>query len=162
MFTQAPVAVLQLSVVQLSPSLHVEHTEPLAPHTVLDSDASAVHVPEPSVPQPDEQHAPDSQRPLVQAVPFAVLRVPLQTPALLHVEFDVQTLPSSQPAPVAAVDWHVDPAHVSVVHGLPSSQLPLEPQLKQKPKVQLADWHWSLAVHVPKVDFLVWHTPELQ
>ncbi len=68
-FEHTPLA-LQLSVVQASPSLQVAHTAPLAPHTVGDSDASAVQVPEPSVPQPDEQQEPDSQRPPVHDAPF--------------------------------------------------------------------------------------------
>ncbi len=64
---------LQVSVVQLRPSLQLEQTAPLAPHTVDVSDASAVQVPDPSVPQPDVQHDPVSQRPPVHDVPFDLL-----------------------------------------------------------------------------------------
>jgi hypothetical protein len=144
--------------------LHVAHAEPLAPHAVVDSDASAVQVPEPSVPQPDEQHDPDSQRPLVHAVPFVVFdKVPLHTPALEHVSFDVQTLPSSQAAPVAGVDWHTrSSVQVSVVHGLPSSQVAKSPQMTQRPSTQSAVWHWSFAVHVPRIGFFVLQTPAPQ
>ncbi len=71
-FEHTPLA-LQASVVQLSPSLQLAHTAPLAPHTVDVSDASAVQVPDPSVPQPLVQHAPDSQRPPVHDAPFDLL-----------------------------------------------------------------------------------------
>lgn len=164
MLTQAPVAVLQLSVVQASPSLQLEHAEPEAPHTALDSDASAVQVPETSAPQPDEQHDPDSHRPLVHAVPLAVFdKVPLHTPALEHVSFDVQTLPSSQAAPVAGVDWQTrSNVQVSVVQGLPSSHVLKRPQMTHSPSTQSAVWHWSFAVQVLRMGFLVWHTPEPQ
>ncbi len=86
-FVHTPLA-LQASVVQLSPSLQLAQTAPLAPHTVLDSDASAVHAPEPSVPQPVVQHAPDSQRPPVHDVPFDLL---------LHADVLVALLQDWQP-----------------------------------------------------------------
>jgi hypothetical protein len=76
--------VLQLSVVQLKPSLQLVQVAPFAPHAVVDSDASAVHVPEPSVPQPAVQHEPDSQRPPVHDVPFDVLDQADVLVALLH------------------------------------------------------------------------------
>ena len=83
-FEHTPLA-LQLSVVQLSPSLQLAHTAPVAPHTVLDSEASAVQVPEPSVPQPLVQHAPDSQRPPVHDAPFDVLVQALVVVAALQI-----------------------------------------------------------------------------
>ena len=93
-FEHTPLA-LQLSVVQLSPSLQLAHTEPLAPHTVVDSDASAVQVPDPSVPQPDEQHSPVSQRPPVHDAPFELVVHAVVLVALLHdwQPFDGFTVP---------------------------------------------------------------------
>jgi hypothetical protein len=67
---QAPVEVLHASVVHVFPSLQLAHAPPVAPHAAADSDASAVHAPAPSTPHPEVQHAPDSQRPPVHAVPF--------------------------------------------------------------------------------------------
>jgi hypothetical protein len=72
-FEQVPVAVLQVSVVHEMPSLHDAHALPIAPQEVAVSDASAVHVPVPSLPQPVVQHEPDSQRPPVHAVPLLLL-----------------------------------------------------------------------------------------
>jgi hypothetical protein len=72
-FEQVPVAVLQVSVVHETPSLHDAHALPIAPHEVAVSDARATHVPVPSFPQPVVQHEPDSQRPPAHAVPFETL-----------------------------------------------------------------------------------------
>jgi len=83
-FVHTPLA-LQASVVQLSPSLQLAQTAPLAPHTVDVSDASDVHVPKPSVPQPDVQHDPVSQRPPVHDAPFDVLVQALVVVAVLQI-----------------------------------------------------------------------------
>jgi hypothetical protein len=93
-FEHTPLAP-QLSVVQLKPSLQLAHTAPLVPHTVVDSDASAVHVPEPSVPQPVVQHEPDSQRPPVHDVPFDLLLHAVVLVAVLQLwqAFDGLTAP---------------------------------------------------------------------
>ena len=82
-FVHTPLA-LQASVVQLSPSLQLAQTAPLAPHTVDVSDASDVHVPKPSVPQPDVQHDPVSQRPPVHDAPFELIVHAVVLVALLH------------------------------------------------------------------------------
>jgi hypothetical protein len=95
-----------VSVVQPRPSSQLAHTAPAAPQAVAVSDASAVHVPAPSSPQPAVQHAEASQRPVVppemQGAPFAA--------AML-----VQLVPAAPGPGVYTV-------HESTVHDFPSLQ----------------------------------------
>jgi hypothetical protein len=155
---QAPAA-LHVSVVQALPSSQLTQAAPLAPHFVAVSEASAVQVPVAFVLQPEVQHAPLSQRPVPQAVPFATV-VPVQT-ELPHKSFDVHRLPSSHPV-VALGCWQAPPTHWSLVHGLPSSHVDDVPQLAHLfDELQKAVMHWVAvaAVQPEPTAFLAVQTP---
>jgi hypothetical protein len=135
-------AALHVSVVQALLSSQLTHSAPAAPHFVTVSEASAVHVPAVSVPQPVVQHALFSQRPEPHAAPFVTV-VPAHT-ALPHTSLDVQRLPSSHPV-VAFACWQPPATHWSVVHGLPSSHDADVPQFAHLSVavLQKALTHWD-------------------
>lgn len=126
-FVWAQAPALHASVVHGLLSLQLVQTEPAAPQDAAVSEAIAVHVPVPSVPQPDVQHEPLSQRPPVHVVPLAQFVPGVHVPPALQVSPDVQMLPSSQ-AVAAARCWQTPPTQVSLVQGLLSSHVPDKPQ----------------------------------
>jgi hypothetical protein len=72
------------SVVHDRPSSQLVQAAPDAPQLVTVSDASAVQVPEESVPQPVVQQEPVSQRPPVHAVPFDLFVQVVVLVAVVH------------------------------------------------------------------------------